>query len=118
EINGIKIKNLITFNNAAGGVLIALGKYASKNEKNIDVYIDNHLDDGSKVGFWYGEIAQKKGINALKKINGRVTLKNSRWNNNKTPYVIHVKSKLNPHLELSRPLILNPHNKAYTIKEM
>lgn len=64
HIEGLKIINPITRNNAGAGILIALNKFEGAT-KNISIEIVNHYDDGSNVGFVVDRLNPGAGVRGI-----------------------------------------------------
>lgn len=77
-LNNINLNNVITFNNENDGIVIGLGAFQGKENKNISITIKNHIDDNS--GYAMGFALPKTNINN-KKLFGNVGIINSVWKN-------------------------------------
>lgn len=97
EIKDISILNLETKNNVFG-ILISLRKLVDVKPKTISITIDNHVDSGAIQAFRYAGFNNAYNQSGLKKIEGQIIVKNSRWNNNKGTFTYEDGKNLLPDL--------------------
>ncbi|WP_264566691.1 right-handed parallel beta-helix repeat-containing protein [Flavobacterium sp. N3904] len=114
ELGNIIIKDVITFNNKNEGILIALRGLYGKNNKDITVAINNHLDDnsGSAMGF-----AFPKENTTFKNIGGNIVVTNSVWKGDYPNLVkFHDNNSNFVTVKLVRPKALNKDDNLSTEK--
>ena len=81
ELQNIDIENPVTFNNANHGIVMDLERLGVKN-KNINIVVNNHIDDGSKNGFGMA-MSKVQRANKLQSIwTGQIVISNATWKNN------------------------------------
>src|SRR5690606_14427993 len=84
-LNNITVRDIVTFNNYGTGLKIAgLELLVNTNDtpnKNINIDIINHIDDGSSQGMFIGRIISPK-LKAGIALQGRISIKNPVWVNN------------------------------------
>ncbi|QGA27956.1 hypothetical protein GFH32_17190 [Sphingobacteruim zhuxiongii] len=116
-IDDILIENAYTFNNTNSGLIIGLGKLIGPLNKQVNINIRNHIDEGSDIGFYFGGILpidRKKG----KSLQGTINVENPSWNNNVSrPILTRRGFGRAPHLRISNPKTKHS-NVKYSVKEI
>jgi len=110
NLQKITVTNPITFNNSLRGILFALNNIYGVNEKNIDVVIKNHLDDGSAYAMGFAltklksEAIAKKTQNGI--VSGNIKIDNPTWKNNSTePVQFYDLFENNIQVDLTNPQV-------------
>jgi hypothetical protein len=104
-LKNVALKNIITFNNKNEGILIVLRGLHGKEDKNVTIAIENHIDDNS--GFAMGFAFPKKNAD-FKNIEGNVTVTNSIWKDNTSDLVaFHDNNDNFVNFKFLRPKIIN-----------
>jgi hypothetical protein len=104
-LQNIALKNIITFNNKNEGILIVSRALHGKNDKEVTVAIENHIDDnsGSAMGF-----AFPKQNPEFKNIGGNIVVTNSLWKGDYSNLVrFHDKNSNFVAVKIVGPKVLN-----------
>jgi len=80
-LEGVILENILTENNRYG-IQLCLKKMVGVRNANVDVIINNHIDNGSKVAFRIDKFDR-----AGKQLNGRVKVVNAKWKNNQKAHL-------------------------------
>lgn len=75
-LKNIKLNNIKTFNNRAGGIIMGLSSMNGKIKRTIDIYVNNHIDKRSFFGF--GFYLQNNEEN----LTGNITINSPKWKDN------------------------------------
>lgn len=110
NLKKITVTNPITYNNSLRGILFALNNIYGANERNIDVVIKNHIDDGSAYAMGFAltklknEVMAKNIKNGI--VNGNIKIDNPTWkNNSKEPIQFYDLFNNNIEVELTDPKV-------------
>lgn len=114
EIQGIDIKDCVSYYNQKGGLSIGVNKIgiSSPNIKKISISVDGFNDFGSYYGVYVGNISS--GAN---KIAGNLNLNNLKMSYNQQPLNIKSNSSSNFEIGLNSFDIIKPKNKNADKKE-
>lgn len=83
ELNGIIIKNALTYNNVNSGIRIGgFEKLIGKAKTPINIEIENHTDIGSRDGVFIGRILSPERLPGPG-LEGSIRIINPRWESNK-----------------------------------
>lgn len=111
QIKNININNFITFNNANGGMMIAVHKMAGEEKKNINIKVTNYTDLYSYHGIFFG------GIPRLGNLSGDLIMQNIKLEENQIPIKFRDNNEQKKIKFLIDNLkIINPLNKSFTSK--
>lgn len=111
DLKQISVLNPITYNNSIRGILFALNNFYGTNEKNMDILIKNHIDDGSAyaMGFSLTKLkneSSSKKLGANKVVNGSIKINNPIWKNNiKEPIQFYELFDNNIQIDLTDPKV-------------
>jgi hypothetical protein len=98
-LEGIRIRNVITRNNAGAGITCNLNSIAN-TDRNVDIVISNHLDEGSYYGFCV--------TNANGNLSGSIIVNNPVWKNSiRNGFIATNYSSSSSSVELHSPTIIN-----------
>lgn len=79
-IDNIEMDRPVTFNSAQHGIVISLSRLIGSNDKDVNISIKDHVDDGSAVGFAMGGLKPSYSFSPLK---GNIEVVNPTWKNNR-----------------------------------
>jgi hypothetical protein len=82
-VQHVEISDAVTFNNANGGIAINILTLAGKIDRQVDITINNHLDMGSKIGFYFSGVRTPKEGSPVK---GLIHINGASWNSNAQPF--------------------------------
>ncbi|SHM85246.1 Right handed beta helix region [Chitinophaga jiangningensis] len=85
QIDDILIDNPVTFNNAKYGLVVGLGRLPGPDQKQVNITINKHLDDGSGIAFWMGGMDGKYTA-ADKPLAGNIQVIDPVWKNNSNAF--------------------------------
>lgn len=114
NIKDVNIRDFITYNNANGGLMIAIHKMQGDEVKNININIKNYKDYGSYHGLYFGGIPSgNKNLKGVLEVDNIILSKNT----------VPIKLRSNQNQENFRFSINNfkvekPLNKSYSTKEI
>jgi hypothetical protein len=104
-IEDILIKNAYTFNNANIGIVLSLEGLVGKDEKEVGIRIENHVDEYSKYGFVLAS-HRKEREPTDKKLEGKISLINCHLKYNTTrAFVVGISRGLFPLIKITSPEI-------------
>ena len=109
-LKNIQIINPITKNNNGAGITVGCKKLINGVDKNVTVFIENHIDKGSTHGFMVASL--KTSTSSV--ITGEFVNKNSLYVNNKQNGILirGYSSKNSPKIKIYKPTIKNPNSAA------
>lgn len=97
-IDNITIDNPVTFNNGRFGIVLSLGELPGSVAKNVNITINNHIDDGSTVGFSSAMGAPKD--NGGQALVGNIQVNNPDWRNSRQQSFMYFK-RFNSNLQVN-----------------
>jgi len=97
-LNNIIINNPTTYNNAKMGVAFSIWAMRGKIDKDANIIIKNHVDDGSDNAFFYYGFRDTKDSNSM---NGHIKVLNPKWKNNRRSFVRMGHSEKGPNIEFN-----------------
>jgi hypothetical protein len=80
-VDNITIDDPVTFNNGRFGIVVSLGQLPGDVAKDVNITINNHVDDGSTVGFCTSLGSPKD--RAAKALTGNLQVNNPDWRNSR-----------------------------------
>ena len=101
-LNNIIINNPITYNNAKIGVAFSIWAMRGKIDKDANITIKNHIDDGSDNAFFYYGFRDTQDVNSM---SGHIQVLNPKWKNNKRSFVRMGHPEKGPNIDFSNVLI-------------
>ncbi|HWV64910.1 hypothetical protein [Chitinophaga sp.] len=78
-VDNVVMESPVTLNNAKHGIVISLFRLIGANQKQVDITIRNHRDDGSAVAFSMGGLKKHYDVPPMK---GNIEIINPVWKNN------------------------------------
>lgn len=96
-VQHVEISDAVTFNNANTGIAINILTLAGKADQQCDISINNHLDDSSRIGFYFSGVRKPKEGTRVK---GLIHVNQAAWNNNRWPFDVGRSFDYSPGLTL------------------
>ncbi|MBC7915783.1 MAG: right-handed parallel beta-helix repeat-containing protein [Pyrinomonadaceae bacterium] len=116
EVKNIKIINPKTEHNMGAGILVAVSLLYGKEDKNISVEIENHIDKTSGVGFKTSCYPKRKS--GAEEVKGYIVINNPTWIGNlKVPIQTALFQK-DLRLKIFKPVILSANGKSMSEMNM
>ncbi|NIG55227.1 hypothetical protein [Chitinophaga sp. Cy-1792] len=84
-IDDIDIDQPVTYNNGKYGLVIGLARLPGPLQKQVNITINKHTDDGSPTGFWMGG-TEATYTPADKPLAGNIQVIDPVWKNNSMPF--------------------------------
>jgi len=110
KIKNVRIYNFFTYNNANGGMMVAVHKMAGNEKKNISIDVKNYKDEMSYHGFFFGGIP--KNFNSAQ---GFLNLTNIVLEKNQIPIKLRGNQYVNSFkFNVVDLKVVNPVNKNYS----
>lgn len=115
EMNNVNAKNIITFNNANGGLMFSVNKMGGEGKwaKDVNFILDGYQDFYSgKRGLFIARIS------GFKKLTGGLILRNIILNNNVKPFEVKTIKEPTFKVQIKNFEVKNPLNKNVTKQEL
>lgn len=104
-IQNVEISDAVTFNNANTGIAINILTLAGEIDRQCDISVNNHLDEGSRTGFYFSGVRTPTKGNPVE---GLVHVCKAAWNNNgRQPFDVGRSFDYSPRLRFSSISINN-----------
>ncbi|MBS1520079.1 MAG: right-handed parallel beta-helix repeat-containing protein [Bacteroidetes bacterium] len=97
-LNNILIDAPVTFNNAKIGIAVSIWAMQGKVDRDANIIIRNHIDDGSDNAFLYYGFRNTLATNNM---NGHIQVINPKWKNNRLTFTRLGHSEKGPNIEFS-----------------
>jgi hypothetical protein len=101
-LNNILIDAPVTFNNAKIGIAVSIWAMQGKIDRDANITIRDHIDDGSDNAFLYYGFRNTLGTNSM---NGHIRVINSTWKNNRVTFVRLGHPEKGPNIEFDNLFI-------------